>query len=194
MRPITANIAHVDFGRVQPFVDVNQSHDMSSAQQQDSSYQARPYSQATYKTLNKFNSMKAVMTQSGNGFRPMRNESKTVYNTDQNSAVYPGERLSDRPLPNFGQEPPIESTHDADPDALGEKFKTEQYDGFKLVSQFETEEDAMKYASELQKYYDSRNMDVKVQIEMNLEDVDDTPGQHYLHQALEEHAEELENR
>lgn len=51
--------------------------------------------------------MKAVMTQSGNALRATRNESKTVYNTDQNSAVYPGERLSDRPLPNFGQEPPI---------------------------------------------------------------------------------------
>lgn len=52
----------------------------------------------------------------------------------------------------------------------------------------------MKYASELQKYYDSRHMDVKVQIEMNLEDVDDTPGQHYLQQALEGHADNLENR
>ena len=134
------------------------------------------------------------MTQSGNAFRGMRNESKTVYNTDQNSAVYPGERLSDRPLPNFAQEPPNLKAEEADPDALGENYKTEPYDGFKLVSQFETEEDAMKYASELQKYYDSRNMDVKVQIEMNLEDVDDTPGQHYLHQALEEHADDLENR
>ena len=33
----------------------------------------------------------------------------------------------------------------------------------------------MKYAAELQKYYDNRNLDVKVQIEMNMEDVDDTP-------------------
>ena len=32
VRPITANVAHVDLNRVQPFADVNQSQDMSSAQ------------------------------------------------------------------------------------------------------------------------------------------------------------------
>lgn len=41
-------------------------------------------------------------------------------------------------------------------------------DGFKLVSQFENEQAALAYASELQRYYDSMNMDVKVQIEANL--------------------------
>ena len=57
--------------------------------------------------------------------------------------------------------------------------------GFKLVSQFESEGDALKYAQELQKYYDSRSMDVKVQVEMNFEEIDDTPGQKYLGEAIE---------
>lgn len=47
--------------------------------------------------------------------------------------------------------------------------------GFQLISQFETEEDALKYAQELQNYYDGRSMDVKVNVEMNLEEVNDTP-------------------
>ena len=42
----------------------------------------------------------------------------------------------------------------------GPSLETNGAEGFKLVSQFETEDDANKYASELQKYYDSRKMDV----------------------------------
>lgn len=64
--------------------------------------------------------------------------------------------------------------------------ETERFDShrFKLVSQFDTEDDAMKYAAELHKYYNQRDMEVKVEIQMNLEDVDDTPGQRYLSEAI----------
>ena len=58
-------------------------------------------------------------------------------------------------------------------------------DGFKLVSQFESEQAAVAYASELQKYYDSLNMDVKVQIEANLANLDDTEDKQYLKEALQ---------
>ena len=47
-------------------------------------------------------------------------------------------------------------------------------EGFKLVSQFESEQAAVAYATELQKYYDGLNMDVKVQIEANLTQLDDS--------------------
>ena len=59
-------------------------------------------------------------------------------------------------------------------------------DGFQLVSQFETEADALKYATELQKYYNDLNMDVKVQVELNLENIDDTVNKTHLMAAMSE--------
>ena len=61
-------------------------------------------------------------------------------------------------------------------------------DGFKLVSQFENENAAVAYATELQKYYDGLNMDVKVQIEANLTHLDDTEDKQYLQEAMEAHS------
>ena len=57
-------------------------------------------------------------------------------------------------------------------------------DGFKLVSQFENEAQAIAYASELQKYYDSLNMDVKVKIEANLDDLNDTEDKRYASESI----------
>ena len=42
------------------------------------------------------------------------------------------------------------------------------------MSNFENEAQAIAYAKELQSYYDSQNLDVKVQIDTNLADMDDT--------------------
>jgi len=66
-------------------------------------------------------------------------------------------------------------------------------DGLKMVSHFETEQEAIQYATELQKYYDGLNMDVKVSIEMNLEDLDDTAGKTYLQEALKAYEVEQQN-
>ena len=78
---------------------------------------------------------------------------------------------------NTTEENPMQTT-------MGEFAETQgilqNHDGFKLVSQFESEQAAMQYASELQKYYDGINMDVQVQIESNLEELDDTEGQVYI--------------
>ena len=42
----------------------------------------------------------------------------------------------------------------------------------------------MAYAQELQRYYNNLNMDVKVQIEANLTDLDDTVDKAYLREAF----------
>lgn len=42
----------------------------------------------------------------------------------------------------------------------------------------------MTYAQELQKYYNNLNMDVKVQIEANLTELDDTDDKSYLREAF----------
>lgn len=65
------------------------------------------------------------------------------------------------------------------PDILMQQENLPSGDGFKLVSQFENEEAAMEYAKELQEYYDSRNVDVKVQIEANLAAMDDSIDKRY---------------
>ena len=43
-----------------------------------------------------------------------------------------------------------------------------------MTSNFESEAHAMAYAQELQHFYDSQNLELKVQIETNLRDLDDT--------------------
>ena len=58
-------------------------------------------------------------------------------------------------------------------------------DGFKMVSQFESEQAALNYATELQQYYDSLKMDVKVQVETNLEELDDTDDKQYIREAFD---------
>ena len=45
----------------------------------------------------------------------------------------------------------------------------------------------MAYASELQKYYDSLNMDVKVKIEANLDEIDDTEDKRYVSESMHQH-------
>ena len=45
---------------------------------------------------------------------------------------------------------------------------------FHVMSNFENEAQAIAYAKELQSYYDSQNLDVKVQIDTNLAEMDDT--------------------
>lgn len=64
-----------------------------------------------------------------------------------------------------------------------QKERLDTGDGFKLVSQFENEDAALEYAKELQKYYEYRNIDVKVQVEANLANMDDTADRQYLQEA-----------
>ena len=43
-----------------------------------------------------------------------------------------------------------------------------------MTSNFESEAHALAYAKELQNFYDSQNLELKVEIETNLRDLDDT--------------------